>query len=101
MPSSTTADVVDADLVAAHTGQPRMEVRAVLAGLASRAMLSTQRMVRCPDGTCRTFTPADRVERARVDGDPEPCDGQCGQDLAAVADLEVVDTYQLVARPLP
>ena len=93
-------DVLDAELVARHTDQPLGEVQSVLDGLAARAVLTTQRMVRCPDHACRTLTPADRVETSRADGDEEPCDGPCGQDLAARDDLEVVEAYKLVAQPV-
>jgi hypothetical protein len=93
-------DVLDAELVTRHTDQPPAEVQAVLAGLAARAALSTQRMVRCPGGSCRTLTPASKVEASRADGDEEPCDGPCGQDLSGRDDLEVVEAYKLVAQPV-
>jgi hypothetical protein len=93
-------DVLDAELVARHTDQAFVEVQAVLDGLAGRTVLTTQRMVRCPDDGCRTLTPADRVDASRADGDEEPCDGPCGQDLAACDDLDVVEAYKLVAQPV-
>jgi hypothetical protein len=96
----TRNDVLDAELVARHTDQPVAEVQAVLEGLATRSVLDPQRMVRCPDERCRTFTPADRVAASRADGDEEPCDGPCGQDLAARDDLEVVEAFKLVAQPV-
>lgn len=93
-------DVMDAELVARHAEHQSADVEPVLAGLAAEGALSTQRMVRCPIETCRTFTPASRVEASRADGDEEPCDGPCGQDLAARDDLEVVQTYKLVSQPV-
>lgn len=93
-------DVLDAELVARRIGHPAAEVEAVLAGLAGRTVLSSQRMVRCPDDNCRTLTPASRVEASRADGDEEPCDGPCGQDLAGRDDLEDVEAYKVVSQPV-
>lgn len=98
--SRTREDVLDADLVARHTAQDRAEVRDILAALDSRGAFESQRMVRCPNPDCRTLIPADRVEQSRADGDDEACAGPCGQDLAAVPDLEVVTAYKLVAQPV-
>jgi hypothetical protein len=93
-------DVLDAHLVARHTGQSVADVGTLLAALAARAVLTRQSMVRCPNASCRTLTPAARVAASRADGDEEPCDGPCGQDLSALSDPEVVDAYKLVAQPV-
>jgi hypothetical protein len=93
------SDVFDADLVARHVDHPLHDVGQVLAALSQRAVLSQQRMVRCEDPACRTLTPASRVEEARTNGDQEPCDGPCGQNLAAEGG-EVVIAYAVVSRPV-
>jgi hypothetical protein len=90
----------DEDLVVVSTRQPRLSVRAALAAYVEHGVLDATRMVRCAEPTCRTLTPANRVEQARKDGDEEPCDGPCRQDLAALADPDVVDAYKLVAMPV-
>jgi hypothetical protein len=88
------------DDVVASTGQPRLSVRAALSAYVDNGVLVASRMVRCPDEACRTLTPADRVEQARADGDEEQCDGPCRQNLAELADPEVVNAYRLVAMPV-
>lgn len=93
-------DVVDAELIARHTGQPVAEVGPILESLAEHAALSVQIMVRCSDDRCRTLTPAARVDESRAEGDEALCDGPCGQDLAATADPETVTAYQVVAPPI-
>jgi len=99
-PNRTREDVLDASLVARHTDQDEDQVAAVLKGLAQRGALDQRDMARCPNHDCRTYTPASAVERARADGDEAPCDGPCGQNLAALNDIELVTTYTLVAQPV-
>jgi hypothetical protein len=93
-------DVLEIDLIARHTGCSAVEVEIVLEGLTKRAVLQRQSMVRCPDDSCRTLTPAARVEASRADGDEEPCSGPCAQDLAGLDQITLVYAYQLVALPV-
>lgn len=97
-PDRSPEDVFDARRIALLTEHEEAETELVLAALAKHGALTTARMVRCAD--CGVFTPADDVERSKADGDEEPCHGTCGQDLAALADPAVVNTYQLVAPPV-
>ncbi len=99
-PGRTREDVLDAELVARHTAQDTVQVTAVLKGLANRGALVERRMVRCPNSDCRTYTPAERVEQSRAEGDEELCDGPCGENLAALSDIDVIDTYRLVSQPV-
>jgi hypothetical protein len=92
-------DVLDAELVARHTDCSIAEVEKVLGGLVTHRALEAQRMVRCTTDSCRTLTPATRVEDARADGDEELCDGPCGEDLA-VEEPNIVEAYKLVAQPV-
>lgn len=98
--ASGPEDLVDAQLVARHTDQDPAEVEGILAALAAYGTVVLQPMVRCPNESCGVFTPAARVETARKDGDEEPCDGPCGQDLASRDDLDVVNAYKVPAPPL-
>jgi hypothetical protein len=88
------------ELVTVSTGQHKSAVRVALTAYCDRGALECMRMIRCKDEGCHTLTPADRVERARIDGDEELCDGVCGEDLAAQSAPEVVHAYRLVALPV-
>lgn len=94
------ANLFSEDVVVTATGQPRLRVRAVMAGYVKENALTVTPMVECPEASCRTWTPVERVEVARAEGDEEPCDGPCSQDLAALTDLQTVNVYKLVAMPV-
>lgn len=96
-----STDELDASLISRHcdTDVSVADVANILTALEARGVLTSRRMVRCPDHSCRTFTPAEDVDEARVDGDEKPCDGCTSQDLAALDDPDLVQVYRLIATP--
>jgi hypothetical protein len=94
--------IFDTMSVAKETGCPSSSVQSALRAYEERGVITGTDYFECPDPTCRTRNPVERVIAARAQDDDDPCDGPCGgRDLAASTDLKKVRAYRVVSTPTP